>query len=39
MPAAEGWGHVTFDDFRARGKMDAAATAEHFARRKPILAR
>ncbi|MCX6929878.1 MAG: hypothetical protein NT154_42700, partial [Verrucomicrobia bacterium] len=36
--STEGWGHVTFDDFRARGNLDAAATAEHFARRKPILA-
>jgi hypothetical protein len=26
-----GWGHVTFDDFRARGKVDEAATAERFA--------
>ena len=33
----EGWGHVTFDDFLARGRIDAAATEEHFARRKPIL--
>jgi hypothetical protein len=33
----EGWGHVTFDDFQARGRIDAAATEEHFARRKPIL--
>ena len=36
--STEAWGHVTFDDFRARGKMDAAATEEHFAQRKPILA-
>jgi hypothetical protein len=32
-----GWGHVTFDDFRAHGRMDAAATEEHWARRRPIL--
>ena len=36
--STEGWGHITFDDFRAHGQIDAAATAEHFARRKPILA-
>jgi hypothetical protein len=33
----EGWGHVTFDDFRAPGRLDPAATVEHFSRRKPIL--
>ncbi|NQT41440.1 MAG: PD40 domain-containing protein [Planctomycetes bacterium] len=27
----QGWGHVTFDDFTARGKIDAEATKEHFA--------
>ena len=34
-----GWGHVTFDDFSAQGRIDPAATQEHFAKRKPILAR
>ena len=33
----EGWGHVTFDDFTAQGRIDVRATGEHFARRKPIL--
>ena len=33
-----GWGHVTFDDFRAVGRIDAEATKEHFATRKPVLA-
>ena len=28
-----GWGHVTFDDFRARGAIDAAATAARAAQR------
>ena len=32
-----GWGHVTLDDFAARGRIDAPATAERFARRKPML--
>jgi len=26
-----GWGHVTFDDFRARGRVDRQATAERLA--------
>lgn len=26
-----GWGHVTFDDFTARGRIDAEATQRHFA--------
>ena len=33
----DGWGHVTFDDFTAQGKLDPKATEEHFARRKAIL--
>ena len=32
-----GWGHVTFDDFTAQGRIDMSATGEHFAKRKPIL--
>jgi hypothetical protein len=34
---ADGWGHVTFDDFTALGRIDPTATAERLARRKPIL--
>ena len=34
-----GWGHVTFDDFIAQGTLDPAATREHFAKRKMVLAR
>jgi hypothetical protein len=33
----DGWGHVTFDDFSAVGNIDAAATIERRARRKPVL--
>ncbi|MBE7503092.1 MAG: hypothetical protein HS113_22980 [Verrucomicrobiales bacterium] len=32
-----GWGHVTLDDFVARGRIDAAATAVRFAGRKRML--
>jgi len=32
-----GWGHITFDDFRAPGRIDAEATKKHFAARKPVL--
>jgi hypothetical protein len=28
---ASGWGHVTFDDFSAKGKLDAEATQQRFA--------
>jgi len=34
-----GWGHVTFDDFTARGTIDAAATKKRFAQRKNVLNR
>ncbi|MHC4250532.1 MAG: HzsA-related protein [Planctomycetota bacterium] len=33
-----GWGYVAFDDFKARGRIDAAATRERFARRRFELA-
>ncbi|HEY3323962.1 MAG TPA: hypothetical protein VGP72_26150 [Planctomycetota bacterium] len=33
----DGWGHVTFDDFQATGKLDDAATRDHFVQRKPLL--
>ncbi len=33
----DGWGHVTFDDFTAAGRIDGRTTVERFARRKPIL--
>ena len=33
----DGWGHVTFDDFTAAGRIDERTTVERFARRKPIL--
>jgi len=33
----DGWGHVTFDDFTAPGRIDEAATRERFERRKPVL--
>ena len=32
-----GWGHVTFDDFTARGAIDASATKKHFAERTNVL--
>ena len=32
-----GWGHITFDNFTAAGRIDAKATASHFATRKAIL--
>jgi len=35
----QGWGHVTFDDFTAAGRIDADATARHFAGRKNVLHR
>jgi hypothetical protein len=34
----DGWGHVTFDDFTAQGRIDAPATQQHWAGRKPVLA-
>jgi hypothetical protein len=34
-----GWGHVTFDDFTAQGKLDPKATEESFARAEARLAR
>ena len=33
----DGWGHVTFDDFTALGKIDEAATEKRWATRKPML--
>ena len=36
--STDGWGHVTFDDFTAQGRIDEKATAEHFTKRRPILA-
>ncbi len=33
----DGWGHVTFDDFAASGRIDERATVERFSQRKPIL--
>ena len=33
----QGWGHVTFDDFTAQGKIDPDASVAHFIKRKPIL--
>jgi hypothetical protein len=35
---AGGWGHVTLDDVTATGRLDPQATADHFAKRKRILA-
>ena len=32
-----GWGHVTLDDFTARGKIDPGATRENFALTKTVL--
>ena len=32
-----GWGHITLDDFTAVGRIDAAATKQHFAKRKNVL--
>lgn len=32
-----GWGHITFDDFRASGQIDKAATAEHFDKATALL--
>ena len=32
-----GWGHVTFDDFKAAGAVDLKATAEYRAKRKAVL--
>ncbi|MCX6877206.1 MAG: hypothetical protein NTW21_25860 [Verrucomicrobia bacterium] len=32
-----GWGHVTLDDVVATGRLDPAATAAHFAKRKRVL--
>jgi len=32
-----GWGHVTLDDVTAGGKIDPAATKQHFATRKKVL--
>lgn len=34
----DGWGHVTFDDFAASGRIDEEATAKRLAERRPILA-
>ncbi len=33
----DGWGHVTFDDFTAQGRIDPNVTGDRFASRKPIL--
>ena len=35
--AKEGWGHATFDDFSAAGRIDPEATKAHFAGRKRVL--
>jgi len=32
-----GWGHITFDDFTAAGRIDPEATEKRFATRKPML--
>ncbi|MCP4450278.1 MAG: hypothetical protein GY809_02370 [Planctomycetes bacterium] len=35
--STQGWGHVTFDDFTAQGRIDPRATATRFSQRKPML--
>ena len=35
--STQGWGHVTFDDFTAQGRIDPQTTATQFSQRKPML--